>query len=138
MKIMMLEDDEDILTLYNDYLSSKGHQVVNKYKSANNILEDIDKECPDIFLIDYKLPGNKNGIEIAVEILNKFPSANILFITAYELLDRELLDNRIFDGKNIQVLLKPIKLHEIENSMVNLVNKNQFTLKKVAKYPNLC
>lgn len=121
---MMLEDDEDILTLYNDYLSSKGHQVVNKYKSANNILEDIDKECPDIFLIDYKLPGNKNGIEIAVEILNKFPSANILFITAYELLDRELLDNRIFDGKNIQVLLKPIKLHEIENSMVNLVNKN--------------
>lgn len=135
---MMLEDDEDILTLYNDYLSSKGHQVVNKYKSANNILEDIDKECPDIFLIDYKLPGNKNGIEIAVEILNKFPSANILFITAYELLDRELLDNRIFDGKNIQVLLKPIKLHEIENSMVKLVNKNQFTLKKVAKYPNLC
>lgn len=135
---MMLEDDEDILTLYNDYLSSKGHQVVNKYKSANNILEDIDKECPDIFLIDYRLPGNKNGIEIAVEILNKFPSANILFITAYELLDRELLDNRIFDGKNIQVLLKPIKLHEIENSMVKLVNKNQFTLKKVAKYPNLC
>lgn len=32
---MILEDEEDILTLYNDYLSSKGHKVVIKYKSAN-------------------------------------------------------------------------------------------------------
>lgn len=121
---MILEDEEDILTLYNDYLSSKGHQVINKYKSANNILKDIEKGTPDVYLIDYRLPGNKNGIEIAIEILNKYPSANILFITAYELLDRQVSDNRIFDGKNIQVLLKPMKLHEIENSMVNLVNKN--------------
>ena len=123
LKIMILEDEEDILTLYNDYLSSKGHQVVNKYKSANNILKDIEKDTPDVYLIDYRLPGNKNGIEIASEILNKFPSANILFITAYELLDRQISNNPIFDDKNIQVLLKPMKLHEIENCMLNLVNK---------------
>ena len=46
---MILEDEEDILTLYNDYFSSKGHQVVNKYKSANNILKDIEKETPDVY-----------------------------------------------------------------------------------------
>jgi FixJ family two-component response regulator len=50
LKIMILEDEEDILTLYNDYLSSKGHQVVNKYKSTNNILYDIEKETPRCLL----------------------------------------------------------------------------------------
>jgi hypothetical protein len=32
---MIVNDEEDILTLYNDYLSSKGHQVVSKYMDAN-------------------------------------------------------------------------------------------------------
>lgn len=121
---MILEDEEDILILYNDYLSSKGHQVVNKYKSANNILKDIEKETPDVYLIDYRLPGNKNGIEIAIEVLNKFSSANILFITAYELLHKEISKNPIFYNKNIQVLVKPVKLDKIESTILSLVNKN--------------
>ena len=82
LKIMILEDEVDILTLYNDYFSSKGHQVVCKCKNANNILKEIEKVIPDVYIIDYRLPGNKNGIEVAIEILNNFPLANILFITA--------------------------------------------------------
>ena len=50
----------------------------------------MDGVKPDIYLIDYRLPGNKNGIDVATEILNKFPSASILFITAYELLLRDI------------------------------------------------
>ena len=124
LKIMIIEDEEDILTLYNDYLSSKGHQVVNKYKSTNNILKDIEKETPDVYLIDYRLPGNKNGIEIAIEILNKFPSAPILFITAYERVVAEVSNNPLFHNRRVTVLLKPLKLDKLENSIINLVNKN--------------
>ena len=85
IKIMIIEDEEDILILYNDYLSSKGHQVVNRYLNADSIITDIEKETPDVYLIDYRLPGNKNGIDVAIEILNKYPSSPILFITAFEL-----------------------------------------------------
>ena len=28
LKVMIIEDEEDILTLYNDYLSSKGYDVI--------------------------------------------------------------------------------------------------------------
>lgn len=65
-----------------------------------------------------------NGIEVAIEILNKFPAAPILFITAYENLQKEISKNPIFYDKNVQVLLKPVKLDKIENAMVNLANKN--------------
>jgi len=83
--IMILDDDEDILKLYSDYLSSMGHRVLKTYVNSDTILDDIDIEPPDVYLIDYRLLGNMNGIEVAVEILNKFPSACIIFITAFEL-----------------------------------------------------
>lgn len=124
LKIMIIEDEEDILILYNDYLSSKGHEVINRYLNADSIMSDIEKDTPDIYLIDYRLLGNKNGIDTAIEILNKFPSSPIVFITAFELLDREISNHPIFYDKNIDVLLKPVKLNEIENSMLNLLNKN--------------
>jgi DNA-binding NtrC family response regulator len=40
--IMILDDEEDILKLYNDYLSRKGHRVIHTYVNAENILQDID------------------------------------------------------------------------------------------------
>lgn len=121
--IMILDDDEDILKLYSDYLSCMGHRVLKAYVNANTILDDIDIECPDVYIIDYRLLGKMNGIEIAVEILKKFPSACIIFLTAFVLLDREISKNDIFYDKNIDVLLKPVKLIEIQNSLISLLSK---------------
>ena len=122
---MLLDDEEDILKLYSDYLSSMGHRVLKAYVNADTILDDIDIECPDIYLIDYRLLGNMNGIEVAVEILNKFPSACIIFITAFELLQQEISKRDIFYNKNIDVLIKPVKLYKIQNSLMNLLSRTQ-------------
>ena len=122
---MILDDEEDILRLYSDYLSSKGHRVINTYVNAENILQDIDIESPDIYIIDYRLLGNMNGIEVAIEIFKKFPSANIIFITAVELLEQEISKHDIFYDKNIDVLLKPVKLDQIQNSLINLLSKKE-------------
>ncbi|HEU4468925.1 MAG TPA: response regulator [Nitrososphaeraceae archaeon] len=119
--IMILDDEEDILNLYSDYLSSKGHRVLKTYVNADTILDDIDIEFPDLYIIDYRLLGNMNGIEVAIEILKKFPSACIVFITGVELLDQEIIKHDIFTDKNIDVLLKPVKLYQIQDSILNLV-----------------
>jgi len=120
--IMILDDEEDILKLYNDYLSSKGHKVIHTYVNAETISEDIDIERPDIYLIDYRLRGNKNGIEVASEILKKFPSSCIMFITGFELLNDEISKHDIFYGKNINILIKPVRLGQLEDSLVNLLS----------------
>ena len=120
---MILDDEEDILELYTNYLSNKGHRILHTYVNAENILEDIDIERPDVYIIDYRLPGNMNGIEVAIEIFKKFPSANIIFITAFELLDQEITKHDIFYDKNIDVLIKPVKLGQIQNSITNLLTK---------------
>jgi two-component system cell cycle response regulator CpdR len=123
--IMILDDEEDILKLYNDYLSRKGNRVIRTYVNADTILDDIDIECPDVYIIDYRLPGNMNGIEVAVEILKKFPAACIMFITAFVLLEQEISKHNIFYDKNIDVLIKPVKLNQIQNSLMNLLSRTQ-------------
>ena len=120
--IMILDDEEDILKLYNDYLSSKGHKVIHTYVNAETISEDIDIERPDIYLIDYRLRGNNNGIEVASEILKKFPSSCIMFITGFELLNDEISKHNIFYDKNIDILIKPVRLGQLEDSLVNLLS----------------
>ena len=73
-----------------------GHRVLKTYVNTDTILDDIDIECPDIYIIDYRLLGNMNGIEVVMEILNKFPSACIIFITAYEFLEQEISKQEIY------------------------------------------
>jgi DNA-binding response OmpR family regulator len=122
LKIMILEDEEDILILYKDYLSGRGHDVVSTYLTANNVLSEFGEKLPDICLVDYRLSGKTNGLDAATEILNKFPSMPILFVTAYEPLVREIKLNTFLEDKKISVLVKPVMLEEIEKTMMNLVN----------------
>ena len=58
----MIVEDEDILILYKDFLLDKGHDVTTTYINGEDMIEEIDKVKSEIYLIDYRLPGNKNGI----------------------------------------------------------------------------
>jgi DNA-binding NtrC family response regulator len=123
LKVMIIEDEQDILTLYNDYLSSKGYHVIGRYTRGNNIMTDVEEHAPDVYLIDSKLPGKKSGTEVAAEILEKYPSAPIVFVTADERQHHQIKKNPIFYERKIDILLKPVRLNRIENSILNLVKK---------------
>jgi DNA-binding NtrC family response regulator len=123
LKVMIVEDDEDILSLYSDYLSKKGYHVVARYTRGNNIKEDLETDPPDVYLINSLLPGKKKGADIATEILDIYPEAPILFITADYQHPEQIQKNPVFRDKKVDVLIKPVKLDEIENSIVNLVKK---------------
>ena len=56
---MIVEDEEDILNLYTEYLSQKGHDVVSSSQDANNIVTDFEKCKPDICLIDLRCTRQK-------------------------------------------------------------------------------
>ena len=120
---MIVEDEEDILTLYSDYLSKMGYHVIGRYTRGNNIKTDLERHSPDVYLINSLLPGKKTGLEVATEILDVYPGAPILFITADYRQPQEIERNPIFQDKSVRVLLKPVKLEKIEEAILQLVNK---------------
>jgi|SRR5688500_5954980 len=121
LKIMIIEDEEDILILYKDFLSVLGHEIVCNSLHANNIMSDFEKNLPDICLMDYKIPGHKSGMDAAIEILTKYPLTPIIFITAYDQFQKEIANDAFFKDKNIRVLIKPVRLTEIEKVIVDLI-----------------
>jgi len=123
LSIMIIEDEQDILLLYKDYLLSRGHNVVATSTTASEIMSDYDRIRPDVAIIDYKLPADKNGIDAAIQIIEKYPSAAILIVTAYETVTKEIAKISLFDNKRVEVLIKPLRLAQLESSIVNIVNK---------------
>jgi CheY-like chemotaxis protein len=123
LKIMIIQGDDDNLSLYSDYLSKRGYRVIARYTKGNNILSDVEKQPPDVFILNSRLPGNKSGTEVATEILDVYPSAPILFITADYGQPVVLKNHPKLRDKKVEILLKPIKLELIESTILNLVSK---------------
>ena len=61
---MILEDDQDILHLHKDFLSTKGLSVIVTSTTANEAMEDYEKYRPDFVIIDYTLLEKKMGYRL--------------------------------------------------------------------------
>ena len=122
-KVMIIEDEIDILLLYKDYLNNKGFSVQATSTTANEALNDYENFFPNMIILDYNLPGKLSGLEAARQILKKYPSAPIIIVTAYETVRKELSNDEFFTNKNIILLLKPIKLQVLEYTIKSLLNK---------------
>jgi DNA-binding response OmpR family regulator len=122
-KIMIIEDEIDILLLYKDYLNNKGFSVEATSTTANEALYDYENFFPNMIILDYNLPGKLSGLEAAKQILKKYPNAPIIIVTAFETVRSELSNDEFFCNKNIILLLKPIKLQVLECTIKSLLSK---------------
>lgn len=118
--IMIIEDEEDVLLVYRDFLERKGYRIEVSAPTANEILRDYKAYRPDLVILDYRLPGSMNGLQAAEKILRNHPSAKILIVTAFEDVKQELAENRFFDGKKISVLIKPVQLAHLARIIASL------------------
>ena len=108
--IMIVEDEEDILDVYSDFLKRKGYTIEVSAPTANEILRDYETYRPDLVIIDYRLPGSINGVEASEKILRNYPSARIIIMTAFDEVKKEIRENRFFNDKTVLVLIKPVQL----------------------------
>ncbi|WBW97017.1 response regulator transcription factor [Oceanirhabdus sp. W0125-5] len=77
-KILIIDDDIDILSLIYDALSDEGY-VVYKAENSNEAIEYLNEEI-ELILMDVMMPG-KNGFELCRDIRDMV-DCPIIFITA--------------------------------------------------------
>lgn len=77
-KVMIIEDEEDLLILYKDYLRKNGCEVMATSTTAEEILLDYKSYRPDFLIMDYKLPGSKNGLQATRRSLLQIPGQKSL------------------------------------------------------------
>lgn len=122
IKVMIVEDEQDLLTLYKDFLKNKGYSVLVTNTTAIHIMDDYTEFRPDLIILDYRLPDEKNGIDAAKEILLNFPSVPILLTTAYDSIKNIFNNEEIFKDKRITLAIKPIRLFVLDKLIQELIN----------------
>lgn len=87
-RVLVVEDEEKIAQLLQDYLQGSGYQT-HWIAHGDEVVEWVREASPDLVLLDLMLPG-KDGIEICRE-LRTFTQVPIIMVTArVEEIDRIL------------------------------------------------
>lgn len=121
MKILIIEDEQDIAQSIKNYFNSNGVQceTAHTYSQALNKIENYDYDC---ILLDLMLPDG-DGFEILKELKNNNKTEGVIIISAKETLETRL------EGFNLgadDYLTKPFHLSELLVRMQALIRRKNF------------
>jgi DNA-binding NtrC family response regulator len=85
MKILLVDDDDDFRWATGNILSAVGYDVPQAV-NGREALEFVEKDIPDLVLMDYRMPG-QNGLAVAAQMKRIIPAVPIVIITAYGEID---------------------------------------------------
>ena len=80
-KILIVEDDQDIMSANRQMLELEGYRVVTA-TSMEAGREAVQKEHPDLILLDILLPDG-NGLELIAEMRESDPALSILVVSSW-------------------------------------------------------
>ena len=123
-KILVIDDDDDILTALRLLLKSKVKEVVVE-KNPNNILSILENKHFDLVILDMNFNGvvhtGNEGIFWLEKIKKINPSLEVVLITAYG--DIDLAIRSLKEGAG-DFILKPWKNEKFIQSIQSLLEKN--------------
>ena len=109
MKILIVDDEKEIVELLKDRFIAKGHSVNTAY-DGKKAMELIRSNSYDLIFLDHNMPG-LTGLELLRYIKQNGLKAKTVIITGYEEVDEFFMKGRGAD----EYLTKPLKMKEIDD-----------------------
>ncbi|MBW3022711.1 response regulator [Candidatus Woesearchaeota archaeon] len=106
-RILLVDDDEQVLTFYRNALEHMANGNFALAESADEALKIASTFKPDIIFSDYNMPG-ENGYSFLRKIKDKYPDSIRIIVTANPFNIKEPID----DVAHI-LMGKPVHLYEL-------------------------
>ncbi len=87
--IFIVEDNPVIADLISWRLSEMGYRVAGIAEDSASAMIKVNEIRPDLILMDINLPGEKDGIEVAQEIIDTY---NIPIVYISSILDERIME----------------------------------------------
>ena len=105
--VWVIDDDRSIRWVLEKALT-QADMAVKSFDSANEIVELLDRQRPDVVISDIRMPG-VSGLELLKAIHTKAPEIPVIIITAYTDLESAVASYR---GGAFEYLPKPFDVDE--------------------------
>jgi len=116
-RILVVDDEENTRIGLSKLLSQEGFQVESA-ANGNDALEMLGQHKVNLVISDINMP-DMNGLVFLRELSRKFPSTNVIMITAYGGVESYL------EAMNLgayEYLHKPVRLDELRSVMKKIFN----------------
>ena len=80
-RVMIVDDEEHIRTLYKLELEDDGYDVVT-LESGRGLVEKVREETPDVIVLDIKMVDG-NGLDLLQEVRREFYDLPVILCSAY-------------------------------------------------------
>jgi len=81
-KILVVDDEKDLRWVLRKILLAKGYGVFEAENGAN-ALKMLNKSSFDLVLLDNRMPGGMNGLEVLKKIMDIDPNILVIILTAF-------------------------------------------------------
>jgi DNA-binding NtrC family response regulator len=117
-RILVIDDDEDILNLFGDFLKKEGYGV-NSFLDPLKALEEIHRRPQrySIIITDVRMPGI-SGIELIRRICKINHDIKVIIISAFELNGEDLRNIR-YDN----FMEKPVHMQYLAQTIEKILKK---------------
>jgi two-component system, response regulator PdtaR len=114
-RILIVEDEQIFAQDIKLIMEGEGYSVESIVDSGTEAIAKIEANKPDIILMDIKIRGKIDGIELTKEI-QKTNNIPIIYLTAYT---EKLTVDRAMETHPIAYMVKPI----FDNELIDAVKK---------------
>lgn len=130
IKLAITDDHELVLNGISSMLkNTREIEVVALYKDAKETLENIQKDAPDILLLDINLP-DINGIDLSKQLLKQNSELKIIALTNYE--DTSFVKRMLKNGVHGYLLKNTDKI-ELAEALKTVLSGDIFLQKDIRK-----
>ncbi|MFH1369036.1 MAG: response regulator [Elusimicrobiota bacterium] len=112
-RIMVVDDEPDIITVLSEYLAGEGFQVITA-PNGQQAIKQAEETYFDLILLDIAMPV-MNGLDVLKEIKKIKPDTAVIMITAYR--DAEKVVECFRTGA-FDCIFKPFDLKYLRNAIL--------------------
>ena len=124
-RIMIVDDESDILSVIKRGLESKNDFVVDTFSKADDAIENFQNHPPDYYdlvITDIRMP-KVNGFELYRRIKDTNPNMKIAFITAFEINKEEF--SKVIPSVNVtHFISKPVSISKLRENIKSILDDN--------------
>jgi DNA-binding response OmpR family regulator len=129
LKIVLVEDHNDLRDLLSRALRKEGHEVI-ALSCAEELGDAWNSDNVDAFLLDINLPG-EDGLSLAKRLRHTHPLVGIMMLSARSDLQDRLQGYE--DGADLY-FTKPVILPELNAALKSFARKRRATIQSLSTY----